>query len=221
MELVFEILSYVPPYDLLKLARINKASRCLLLSRSSAFLWRISRANADDIPDPPFEFSEPADAHLSSTIAVFARIEEKAEAEGWAFEVESPHQMKGYPTGKLASNPCINRKDKNTLNEEDWLKIQPLIPEPLQQQRNVLVDRTVSGRMFLLEEAYGRFQKSYFCQHSAICSTLGDLIVTDGPIKTLIQATLLNHHPASIDSEFSMRSLETFLSSEFASTAHK
>ncbi|KAH7868520.1 uncharacterized protein C8R40DRAFT_822481 [Lentinula edodes] len=64
MELVFEILSYVQPYDLLKLARINKAFRCLLISRSSAFLWRISRANADDVPNPPFEFSEPAYAHL-------------------------------------------------------------------------------------------------------------------------------------------------------------
>ncbi|KAF8828432.1 hypothetical protein HHX47_DHR4001084 [Lentinula edodes] len=129
--------------------------------------------------------------------------------------------MKGYPMGKLASNPCINKKDKNTLNEEDWLKVQPLILEPLQQQRTVLVDRAISRRMFLLKEAYGRFQKTYFCQHSAICPTLGDLIVTDGPIKTLIQATPLNHHPASIDSEFSMRSAETLLSSEFASFVHK
>ncbi|KAJ3864298.1 hypothetical protein EV359DRAFT_64124 [Lentinula novae-zelandiae] len=51
-------------------------------------------------------------------VASNGKIEEKPEAESWAFEAESLRQMTGYPMGKLAFNPCIDKKDTNTLNEE-------------------------------------------------------------------------------------------------------
>ncbi|KAJ3825670.1 hypothetical protein EV361DRAFT_806764 [Lentinula raphanica] len=64
LELVFEILSYLEPYDLLKLAWVNKSFGSLLMSRSSTFLWRRARMNADNMPHPSFDMSEPAHARL-------------------------------------------------------------------------------------------------------------------------------------------------------------
>ncbi|KAJ3825674.1 hypothetical protein EV361DRAFT_915862 [Lentinula raphanica] len=64
LELVFEILQYLEPSDLLKLVWVNKDFRSLLMSRSSTFLWRRARINADDMPNPAFGLSEPAHAHL-------------------------------------------------------------------------------------------------------------------------------------------------------------
>ncbi|KAJ3757819.1 hypothetical protein EV360DRAFT_45229, partial [Lentinula raphanica] len=59
-----QILQYLEPSDLLKLAWVNKDFRSLLMSRSSTFLWRRARINADDMPNPAFGLSEPAHAHL-------------------------------------------------------------------------------------------------------------------------------------------------------------
>lgn len=61
----FQVLYYLQPYDLLRLARTSQDFRSLLMSRSSAFLWRQARANADvQTPDLPVDMSEPVYAHL-------------------------------------------------------------------------------------------------------------------------------------------------------------
>ncbi|KAJ3834026.1 hypothetical protein F5878DRAFT_378873 [Lentinula raphanica] len=64
LELIFEILQYLEPSDLLKLAWVNKDFRSLLMSRPSTFLWRRARINADDMPEPAFDMSEPSHARL-------------------------------------------------------------------------------------------------------------------------------------------------------------
>ncbi|KAI0725253.1 hypothetical protein C8Q72DRAFT_785851, partial [Fomitopsis betulina] len=52
------------PRDLLNLARTTKPFRKLLISRSSATLWRAARANVPGLPDCPPHLSEPAYADL-------------------------------------------------------------------------------------------------------------------------------------------------------------
>ncbi|KAF9260265.1 hypothetical protein L218DRAFT_872714 [Marasmius fiardii PR-910] len=63
LELVFEILSYLHPIDLLNLARTNKSLRKFLMSRSlSENIWRaaLKRRFFPTLPPIPSGFSEPA-----------------------------------------------------------------------------------------------------------------------------------------------------------------
>ncbi|KAF9072094.1 hypothetical protein BDP27DRAFT_1321061 [Rhodocollybia butyracea] len=64
LEIVHEILSYLEPYDILRLARTSKNVRRLLTSRTSGFMWRRARLNADNVPPLPADLSEPAYANL-------------------------------------------------------------------------------------------------------------------------------------------------------------
>ncbi|KAF5379650.1 hypothetical protein D9757_009232 [Collybiopsis confluens] len=65
LELIFEILYHLQPYDLLRLSRTSKGFRNVLMHNSSQFLWRQARANVEPIvPALPFDLSEPAYAHL-------------------------------------------------------------------------------------------------------------------------------------------------------------
>ncbi|KAI0042502.1 hypothetical protein FA95DRAFT_1547532 [Auriscalpium vulgare] len=65
LDILFEILSYLPPGDLIQVARASKPFRLVLLSPSqSALLWRRSFALVPDVPACPGDMSEPAWAHL-------------------------------------------------------------------------------------------------------------------------------------------------------------
>ncbi|KAH9920083.1 uncharacterized protein B0H18DRAFT_1122178 [Fomitopsis serialis] len=59
-----DIFSHLLPADLLNLARTSKPFRTLLMTRSSATLWKISRRLVDGLPDCPVHLSEPAYANL-------------------------------------------------------------------------------------------------------------------------------------------------------------
>ncbi|KAI0045649.1 hypothetical protein FA95DRAFT_1680317 [Auriscalpium vulgare] len=65
LDILFEIFSYLPPGDLVQLARVTKPFRQVLLSRSqSALLWTQSYELVPDVPPCPEDMSEPAWAHL-------------------------------------------------------------------------------------------------------------------------------------------------------------
>ncbi|KAH7926673.1 hypothetical protein BV22DRAFT_1062539 [Leucogyrophana mollusca] len=65
LDILFEILTYLSPIDLLHLARTSKVFRRMLISKSSAFLWRSARQNITGLPNCPPELSEPQYAALA------------------------------------------------------------------------------------------------------------------------------------------------------------
>ncbi|KAJ4466235.1 hypothetical protein J3R30DRAFT_3588576 [Lentinula aciculospora] len=150
-------------------------------------------------------------------------IEGKALSEGWSLEIEVLRQKKGYIVGKLVSNTCIRKKDKNSLNEEDWQKIQPLILGSLQKQRMVFLEEAMTRRLLLLQKTFNKFRQIHFAYHNAICPSIGDLITMDGPIKKLLQTTPLNPDAASVDTQFCSATLfvEIFVTAEFAEFIQK
>ncbi|KAH8094704.1 hypothetical protein BXZ70DRAFT_908808 [Cristinia sonorae] len=60
MDIIFEVLAYLSPLDLLGLARTSKGFRSLLMHSSSARFWKAARRNVRDLPDCPRLLSEPA-----------------------------------------------------------------------------------------------------------------------------------------------------------------
>ncbi|EPT04640.1 hypothetical protein FOMPIDRAFT_1045913 [Fomitopsis schrenkii] len=64
LDILFEILCYLEPRDLLNLARTTKPFRRFLMSRRSASTWKAARANVGDLPDCPPHLSEPQYANL-------------------------------------------------------------------------------------------------------------------------------------------------------------
>lgn len=64
LDILFEILSHLKPYDVLRLARTTKDFRSLLLSRSSSPIWKAALGNIPGLPDCPPGMSEPAWTNL-------------------------------------------------------------------------------------------------------------------------------------------------------------
>ncbi|KAJ6513367.1 hypothetical protein C8R45DRAFT_1068349 [Mycena sanguinolenta] len=64
LDIVVEIFSYLNPMDLLNLARATKEIRTILMSPSSAFMWKKSRSHIEGLPDLPRDLSEPQYANL-------------------------------------------------------------------------------------------------------------------------------------------------------------
>ncbi|KAG1869591.1 hypothetical protein F4604DRAFT_1584420 [Suillus subluteus] len=64
LDILFHILSFLLPVDLLNLSRTSKDFRNLLLQRSSASAWKTARLQVDDLPDCPQDMSEPQYANL-------------------------------------------------------------------------------------------------------------------------------------------------------------
>ncbi|TCD63499.1 hypothetical protein EIP91_005332 [Steccherinum ochraceum] len=58
-SVIFEVLAYLNPRDLLSLARTTKPLRGLLLDRSSLKFWKAARRNVDGLPDCPPVLPEP------------------------------------------------------------------------------------------------------------------------------------------------------------------
>ncbi|KAI0082828.1 hypothetical protein K474DRAFT_32293 [Panus rudis PR-1116 ss-1] len=59
-DILFEIFGHLQPLDLLRLARSTKSFRNLLMSRTSAFIWKEARNNVEhDFPECPEDMSEP------------------------------------------------------------------------------------------------------------------------------------------------------------------
>ncbi|KAF9265206.1 hypothetical protein L218DRAFT_924350 [Marasmius fiardii PR-910] len=63
LDVLFEILGFLDPLDILRLSRTSKALRHILLSRSSTSVWKTARRNLG-VPDPIPSMSEPAFANL-------------------------------------------------------------------------------------------------------------------------------------------------------------
>ncbi|KAF8893239.1 hypothetical protein CPB85DRAFT_1330892 [Mucidula mucida] len=63
-DILLEIGTHLTPLDLLDLCRVNNALRNVFTTKSSRAMWKQARANANDLPDPFPEFSEPAWANL-------------------------------------------------------------------------------------------------------------------------------------------------------------
>ncbi|KAI0716139.1 hypothetical protein C8T65DRAFT_572287 [Cerioporus squamosus] len=59
MDILCEVFCYLHPQDLLHLARTTKAFRKLLMSRSSAAIWRRARENIPRFPSCPKDMMEP------------------------------------------------------------------------------------------------------------------------------------------------------------------
>ncbi|KAJ7586777.1 hypothetical protein C8J56DRAFT_945546 [Mycena floridula] len=66
LDILFEAFSYLEPVDIMRLSRTSKDLRTLLMTRSSAFVWRQARANVDipGLPEPLPSTSEPEYANL-------------------------------------------------------------------------------------------------------------------------------------------------------------
>ncbi|KAK0203683.1 hypothetical protein DFS33DRAFT_820978 [Desarmillaria ectypa] len=64
-DIVLEICAFLEPSDLLHLARVSKAFRALLMSRTSRGAWKSARTNIPGLPDPFPGMSEPAWACLA------------------------------------------------------------------------------------------------------------------------------------------------------------
>ncbi|KAF9067604.1 hypothetical protein BDP27DRAFT_1449015 [Rhodocollybia butyracea] len=58
------IFCYLEPDDLLRLARTAKELRCILMSNTSASIWRTARENVKGLPIPLNGLNEPQYAHL-------------------------------------------------------------------------------------------------------------------------------------------------------------
>ncbi|KAF5372886.1 hypothetical protein D9758_001514 [Tetrapyrgos nigripes] len=65
LELIFEIFKYLKPLDILRLARSSKVLRGILMSRTSADIWRAARANVEGLPPLPPDLTEPQYANLA------------------------------------------------------------------------------------------------------------------------------------------------------------
>ncbi|KAL1746399.1 hypothetical protein HDZ31DRAFT_6545, partial [Schizophyllum fasciatum] len=64
LDVLFEIFSALPPEDLLRLARVTKALRATLMSRSAAWVWKQSYARAPELPPVPSDTNVPQFVHL-------------------------------------------------------------------------------------------------------------------------------------------------------------
>ncbi|KAG2150222.1 uncharacterized protein EDB93DRAFT_1249795 [Suillus bovinus] len=65
LDILYHILSFLLPMDLLNLSRTSKDFRNLLLQRSSASAWKTARLQVDGLPDCPQDMSEPQYANLA------------------------------------------------------------------------------------------------------------------------------------------------------------
>ncbi|KAL4252491.1 hypothetical protein ABKN59_002772 [Abortiporus biennis] len=65
LDILYEIFSCMHPMDLLNLTRTSKDFRALLMSKTSANLWKAARGTVEDFPDCPSFLSEPAYANLA------------------------------------------------------------------------------------------------------------------------------------------------------------
>lgn len=59
-----QVFSFLFPFDLLYLARVNQFLRCILTSKNSRFIWEESFSNFENFPEKPMEISLPALAAL-------------------------------------------------------------------------------------------------------------------------------------------------------------
>ncbi|KAJ2927089.1 hypothetical protein H1R20_g10020, partial [Candolleomyces eurysporus] len=64
LDILGEVLSYLSPLDLLRLARTTKALRAFLMSKSSSAIWKSSLAAIEGLPPCPEDLSEPQYANL-------------------------------------------------------------------------------------------------------------------------------------------------------------
>ncbi|OAX39063.1 hypothetical protein K503DRAFT_113414 [Rhizopogon vinicolor AM-OR11-026] len=64
LDILFHILIFLHPMDLVNLSRTSKDFRNLLLQRSSAATWKVARLQVDSLPDCPPDMSEPQYANL-------------------------------------------------------------------------------------------------------------------------------------------------------------
>lgn len=66
LHFFLQIFGHLCPIDLLHLSRVSQSFRQVLMSRSSAWLWRSTFSNLNGPPTPPRpeEMSEPAWTHL-------------------------------------------------------------------------------------------------------------------------------------------------------------
>ncbi|KAL0568949.1 hypothetical protein V5O48_013017 [Marasmius crinis-equi] len=71
IDVFLEISRRLDPYDLLCLARTNKALREMLMSRKYSNMWRASRANIEGLPPLPPDMTEPAYANLIFNTSCF------------------------------------------------------------------------------------------------------------------------------------------------------
>ncbi|KAF9234854.1 hypothetical protein BU15DRAFT_52058 [Melanogaster broomeanus] len=65
LDVLFQILSFLHPMDLLNLACTTKAFRQLLMQRSSTFVWKTSLGRIEGLPVCPPDLSEPQYAYLA------------------------------------------------------------------------------------------------------------------------------------------------------------
>ncbi|EAU81971.2 hypothetical protein CC1G_09157 [Coprinopsis cinerea okayama7 len=65
LDLLFEIFGKLDPADVLNLARASKDLRAILMSRSSAMIWREALSNVPDLPPCPDDLDEPTWVELA------------------------------------------------------------------------------------------------------------------------------------------------------------
>ncbi|KAF9234851.1 hypothetical protein BU15DRAFT_65340 [Melanogaster broomeanus] len=65
LDVLFQILTFLHPMDLLNIARTTKAFRLLLMRKSSAFVWKAALGRVEGLPACPPDLNEPQYAYLA------------------------------------------------------------------------------------------------------------------------------------------------------------
>ncbi|KAF8893248.1 hypothetical protein CPB85DRAFT_1458923 [Mucidula mucida] len=113
-DVLLEIGAHITLYDLLHLCRVNNALRNVFKTKSSRAMWKQARANANDLPDPFPEFSEPAWANL-----IYVRVCNFC----WKTKVMEPDF-------RLRCRICAKCSETHLLALKEFLDVMPVADRP-------------------------------------------------------------------------------------------
>ncbi|KAI0928373.1 hypothetical protein AcW1_005636 [Taiwanofungus camphoratus] len=99
VDIVIEVCNYLEPRDLLYLARTSKAFRALLMTRTSAHLWKAARNNLEGFPGCPPHLSEPEYANLAFSPHCHNCLKNNVQKILWDFNVRYCSTCKKELTG--------------------------------------------------------------------------------------------------------------------------
>ncbi|KAJ7598523.1 hypothetical protein C8J56DRAFT_168400 [Mycena floridula] len=124
VDIVYEIFSFLDPYDMIRLSRTSKELRRVLLQQSSAFLWRQARDNIDGLPAPPADLSETQYANLVFDFHCQKCLSYDFTETFWSCRIRCCNKC----AGKLFQEIDHSEPYGNTV-PEDLNKVLPALPE--------------------------------------------------------------------------------------------
>ncbi|KAF9032479.1 hypothetical protein BDZ89DRAFT_1158513 [Hymenopellis radicata] len=113
-DVLLEIAAWLIPLDLLYLCRVNHALRNVFMTKASHGAWKQARANANNLPEPFAEISEPAWANL-----VYVRVCNFC----WKKKVMEPDF-------RLRCRICAKCSETHLLALKEFLDVMPVADRP-------------------------------------------------------------------------------------------